>query len=46
MPDFYNHSVANTVLFALSIFLSVVCWLKDPGYVKMDPSLEFGDLLE
>lgn len=36
----------STILFSLSIFICLVCWLKDPGFVKRDDSLEFLDLLE
>lgn len=37
---------ACSVLFSISMILCIVCWLKDPGYIKSDPNLEFLDLLE
>jgi len=36
----------NTGLFILSMILWVVAWLRDPGYLERDNSLEFMYLLE
>jgi palmitoyltransferase len=35
-----------TVMFFISMLLCMICWLKDPGYIKNDPQFEFLDLLE
>ena len=37
---------SNTSLFVLSMILWVVAWLRDPGYLQRDESLEFMYLLE
>lgn len=33
-------------LFCLSMLFSIICWLKDPGYIRKDSQLDFLDLLE
>jgi DHHC palmitoyltransferase len=33
-------------LFVFSLFTFIVCWLKDPGYVKKDEKIDFLELLE
>ena len=32
--------------FGLSILCFCLCWLRDPGYLEADPSMNFFDLIE
>jgi palmitoyltransferase len=34
------------IVFAVSTISFLACWLRDPGYIKKDPKLDFHDLIE
>ena len=47
-PRIASFEVKITVLalFTLSMLLSIICWLMDPGYIRKDPDFDFMELLE
>jgi len=47
-PMVYVKEARFTVLgfFFSSMLFSIISWLKNPGYIKRDQSLNFMDLLE
>lgn len=34
------------LLFSISMVSFIMCWLKDPGYIKADPNINFMDIIE
>lgn len=44
--DYESYLTHSTIIFSTTIMLNILCWFKDPGYVKQDPTLDFIDLLE
>lgn len=44
--DRYWFKVSILLTFALSTFLCLVLWRRDPGFLYKDPNLDFMDLLE
>ena len=47
MHHFYpNITLACQITYISTLVLWFMCWMKDPGYVKKDETLDFLDLLE